>query len=294
MTRQHDGPKATTAGRRPPVAAGGLSQRVCGACLVLGTVGFATLSALHPPTFDPRAVRKTVQAILAEPFWALLHWGLLAAVLVLACGLAGLHHLLRASGAAVWSPWARAFTWASTTLWSAIFVAEAAGGTTLARGLARGWGWPSAGGSAALPEARLDGAAAAAIEGIAGALWSSTLAIGYVAAFLLALAIGLWSLDLARTRLFGDGPARLGLWAAAAALPAQPLAWFFPAAALWLLVPPTFGLAVWTLWLGTILLKTARPRGQAALRYDAPAGAGPSAGTPGVRTASRRHRWPTR
>ena len=211
-----------------------------------GSVLFPVLSLLHPPLFDPRAAEAAVSAILAEPAWEPLHWGLAVAILQLGLGLLTLHVLLSERGAR-YSPFAAAAALISTTLWMLIFVAEAAGGVPLARAFV-----PARAGPDALSPATQ------AVAGVVTAAWSATLAIGYAAAALLGLSALLWSLDLCHLNLFSPWIGRLGLIAGALMTVAQPLGWLWPELGLLLVVPPAILFMAWTIWLGWLLWPRAR------------------------------------
>lgn len=203
-----------------------------GGCFILsGSIVFGLMSILHPPTFDPFATSDAMSKIIASKHWALIHWGLAIGITLLGLGLLTLHAWLVRHEQAAFSWFAKGTTLISTALWLSIFVFEAAGGTVLAQAFFHPTTTP-------------------AMVHLITATWAATLATGYVAAMLLGFAALLWSMDLLRTRRFPTGFVWLGIISSTALILAQPLTWFKPDAALFILVPPAAGFGLWLLYLG--------------------------------------------
>lgn len=221
-------------------------RRLGSISLIAGTVLFAAATAFHPPTVSPGDTQESLLAA-ALSHWTLDHWALLAATLLLFPGLLALGETVRSVASSGFSSLAAGCAVASFVLWTLLFTFEAAGWPVLARKLGQ-------------ETARLIGAAGSAslaevsgLMAVAEAGWRTTLATGYVAAFLLGAAAALWGLDLLSLSLF---PAWFGRLAVAAGLTtaiAQPIAWSSPALALPLLAPGAALLAVWFLAAGWFL-----------------------------------------
>lgn len=212
-------------------------QRLGGLSAIAGIVLFAGLSVLHPPTFDHRDIDGVIMEIAATPYWAPLHWGLALGSVLLGIGLLTLHSLLKREDYARYSYPAAGSMITSTTLWSAIFSVEAAGGRLLAGAYQQAA--PHAGSPAIAESVRL----------LVHSAWSSILAVGYVAALFYGLAALLWSLDLLEVRFLPRWTAWLGVTAGALVVATQPLGWLFPEMVLWLLGPPA---ALWALWVAVM------------------------------------------
>lgn len=201
--------------------------------LASGTLLFGGASLFHPPTVDLRDV-ATPLAEAAHPGWAVDHWVLLVAITLVHLGLLALHASLPATAAPGKSTLACALAVASLVLWLAIFLFEITGWPVLAK--------------AAGTQGPLQGAAGASFEAVARALWATTLSVGYAAAFLLGLAVALWSAAFAGAFCGSRGFARLGVAGGLYTAAVQPPAAAVPAAGLWLLIPAAAVLGAWLLW----------------------------------------------
>lgn len=222
------------------------TRRWGSAALVSGTVLFGAMVALHPPTVARFPVAEVLEQILATPWWALNHWGLLIAVSLMGMGLVALHTEIVRQKGGVFAPFALIALIVSLTLWSLAFTFEAAGGMPLAAGYAAG--------SSAIAADPLGPVALGVLE----FLWSSILALGYVAASFLSLAVLLWSVDLSLSRIYPPWVHWLGMLGGASSILVQPLGWSFPQTALLWLALPTAAVAVWLLAIGILLWKLRR------------------------------------
>ncbi|HET7559867.1 MAG TPA: hypothetical protein VFK80_07890 [Limnochordia bacterium] len=210
---------------------GSTTQRLGGACTIVGTLLFAAASVLHPPTFDPQAVGPAMREIQGDPLWVPVHVALTAAALLWGLGLLALHERLVRTGRAGASPFAAGALLIGTTLWILAFLTEAAGGPALAR-------------------AYQAGAVSPAIANLVALCWDATLALGYGAAFLYGVALLLWGVDLRRARFAPGWLAWLGILAGGTTAVTQPLIWAFPKAAYLVLAAPSAGLVVWSVLVG--------------------------------------------
>lgn len=219
-----------------------LPRPIGGIFALAGIILFTGLSVLHPPTFNPNAIGEAMAEIAATPYWASIHWGLAVGSTLLGLGLLSLHQLIKQIARSSYTYLATGAMIISTTLWSLIFIAEAAGSTNLARAYLQVAG------------ATQDPATTAMMH-VVTFLWRAVLAVGYGAAFLLGLAVLFWGVDIRQTRLFPPWTAWLGMIAGALVAITQPLGWIFPHTAIWLLGPPAALLAIWVLAIGWLLWK---------------------------------------
>lgn len=222
-----------------------------GAVLLAGGVLlFGAASLLHPPTASPwEPVEALAEA--TRPLWLVDHAVLLLAMVALHLGLFLLHARITAVQAAPLSQAAYALGVTSLTLWVAVFVLELTGWRALAEA-AKEW----FGHSSAMPPPRVVGPAGT-MSLLVHSLWATAISLGYAAAFLLSLAVLLWSADMRRSRdrSFPAWAGSLGIAAALTNLIALPVAFAIPRIALWLLIPAAGLLgawllaAAWLLWL---------------------------------------------
>lgn len=229
--------------------------RLGGAALLLGLVGFAGLTLLHPPLFDPQGSAQAMAEMRSHAFWELLHWGLAVAIGLFGFGLATLHALLADADKARYSSWAAGAVWTGMGLWLFILIVEAAAG----RALAIAYFESMAGG----------GALATFGMAFADAVWRTLLALGYGAVALWGLAVVLWSCDLVHARKDGNegsiGGVRmpgwiapLGILAGSLAVVTQPFVWLLPAYAIAVLAIPLGLLSLWVAVVAVSLLRAGR------------------------------------
>lgn len=229
--------------------------------LAAGAVLFGGASLFHPPTVNPWDPSVSLAAA-TQGAWTVDHWALLIAVTLVHLGLFVGHASLRATGGVRVASVAYALSIASLVLWLSIFLFEATGWPILARTIAAQAG--ASVGSASGPGESVvlvSSSYGATLEVVARTLWATVLTLGYAAAFVLALAIALWSIDLTRAFHLPRWFARLGVIGGCYTAVVQPLSLGVPSIALWLLIPAAAVIGAWllaTAWFSWTVIGTDR------------------------------------
>lgn len=217
--------------------------------LTLGVVVFGAASLFHPPTANPWDATAALQEA-SESLWLVDHLLLLVGIVALDVGLFILHGQIVSFRHSRLAHPAFAFTIASLTLWVSLFVFELTGWRILAQAVAAQFG------SASQMPGPESAGAAGVLSALAHSAWTTTIILGYGAAFLLGLAIWFWSIAALRGYGLPRGVAWFGVIVGLITIVTLPLAIALPRAALWLVIPAAglLGLwllaAAWAMWRG--------------------------------------------
>lgn len=210
--------------------------------LVAGLVLFAAASMLHPPTVNPWDPTEAL-AEAAQLMWMVDHLALLVAVIAVHLGLFILHTILVKSGRFQWSHVAFACGAASMTLWVTVFVVELTGWPLLAQAVAAWFG-----SAADMPLGLTVGLGPAGVVSlVVRGVWATSLTLGYAAAFLLGLAVLLWSIDITFSGALPRPLGRFGIVVGLVTIVGIPVAVAMIRLALWLLVPIAGLIGAWLL-----------------------------------------------